>query len=117
MKNILLLLLLLIAIPSQAEIVSRNLVGTAADIHLTESYQEEIGTGDIRVQLCPSCPRYDLTITPQTRVLKRDKPLTLIQLKTHLDANRRAPMRLQFHKSTKQVFSINLQPKNKEYPQ
>ena len=40
MKNILTLVLLFIAIPSSAEIISHNLTGTAADIHVSQSYQE-----------------------------------------------------------------------------
>ena len=39
MKKILSILLLLIAIPSQAEIISRNLIGTAADIIIIQNYQ------------------------------------------------------------------------------
>ena len=116
MKYILPLLLLILAIPSQAEIVSHDLKGTAADIHLTSNYQENIGTGDIEVQLCPSCPLHKLTITPQTEIINGSTAIDLNQLKMYMNSNRKDPMRLQFHKHTKQVFYINLQL-NEEYPQ
>ncbi len=51
MKNILPLLSLLLAIPSQAEIISRNLVGTAADIRITKNYDIETETGEVVVKL------------------------------------------------------------------
>lgn len=117
MKYILSLMLLILAIPSQAEIVSYNLIGEAEDIRLTSNYQENIGTGDIEVQLCPSCTLHKLTITPQTEAINGNTAIELNQLKTYLYSNRKAPMRLQFHKHTKQVFYINLQFKNEEYPQ
>jgi len=117
MKYLFSLLLLLMALPSQAEIVSRNLVGKAADISLTANYQETTGTGDIQVQLCPTCNKYKLTITPETKISKDDKILDLSQFKMHLKANGKAPMRLQFHKETKRVFYIHLQRKNQEYIQ
>ncbi|OUS38223.1 hypothetical protein A9R00_10670 [Oleispira antarctica] len=114
MKNILILMLLLIAMPGQSDIISRNLVGTGADILLTKNYQEDTGMGEIEVQLCSSCTNYKLTIDSQTKALRRDEAITLIQLKMYLNANRKAPMRVQFNKHTKQVFYISLQPKNKE---
>jgi hypothetical protein len=117
MKYVLSLLLLILAIPSQAEIVSYNLAGAAADIRLTSNYQEDIGTGDIEVQLCPSCTLHKLTITPQTEIINGSTAIDLNQLKTYMNSNRKAPMRLQFHKHTKQVFYIKLQFKDKEYPQ
>lgn len=117
MKYILPLLLLLMAIPSQAEIVSYDLVGTAADIRLTSNYQEDTGLGDIQAQLCSTCTNYKLTITAESKIIKGNTPINLTQLKTYLNANRNAPMRLQFHKHTKQVFYIKLNTQDKEYPQ
>jgi hypothetical protein len=116
MKYILCLLLLILVIPSQAEIVSHDLTGEAADIRLTSNYQEDTGTGDIEVQVCPSCILHKLTITPQTEVINSSTAIDLNQLKTYMNSSRKAPMRLQFHKHTKQVFYINLQL-NEEYPQ
>lgn len=117
MKYILSLFLILVTIPSYAEIVSHNLVGSAENIRLTSNYQEELGTGEIQVQLCPTCRNRQLTITSDTNILKASKPVDLNRLKTYLHANSKAPMRLQFHNYTKQVLYIDLQPKNKEYPQ
>lgn len=114
MKYLYPLLLLLLTMPSQAEIVSHDLVGTAASIRLTSTYNESIGTGDIQVKLCPTCQNRQLIITPETELFKLSKPVELNRLKTYLNANRNAPMRLQFHKYTKQVFHIDLHPKDKE---
>lgn len=104
-------------ISSQAEIFSHNLIGKAADIRLTNTYQENTGMGEIYVQLCPSCTSRTLTITAASKVMKSDNALQLNQLKTYLNADRTAPMRLQFHKDTKHVISINLNTPNKETPQ
>jgi hypothetical protein len=117
MKNILPLLLLLIAIPSQAEIVSRNLIGTAADIHITKNYQEESDAGEVLVKLCASCSSYKLVLTSKTELSKDDTEFTLDMLKTYLDEKRNAPMHLQFHKNTNHIISIELKHNNKEYPQ
>ncbi len=48
MKYLFSLLLMLMALPSQAEIVSRDLVGKAADISLTANYQEKTGLAKFR---------------------------------------------------------------------
>lgn len=117
MKYILPLLLLLMAIPSQAEIVSHNLVGKAADIRLTNNYQESTGAGEIQVQLCPTCTNRTLIMSAESKVMKSDKNIQLNQLKTYLNADRNAPMRLQFHKDTKQVIYINLNTPSKEIAQ
>jgi hypothetical protein len=102
---------------SQAEILSHNLIGKAADIRLTNNYQENAGTGDIQVQLCPDCTNRTLVMSAESKVMKSDHALQLNQLKTYLNADRNAPMRLQFHKDTKQVIYINLNTPNKEMPQ
>ena len=117
MKYILSIFFMLMTISSNAEIVSHNLVGSAKNIRLTSTYEENIGTGQIQVQLCSKCKNRQLTITSDTKILKASKPVDLNQLKTYLNANSNAPMYLQFHKYTKQVLYIDLQPKNKEYPQ
>ena len=118
MKNIFpLLLLLLIVIPSHADIVSRNLEGTAANIHITKDYQNEADTGEVLVKLCPSCTNYKLVLTAKTKLFKDDTALNLAMLRTYLDEKRNAPMHLQFHHKTNQVISINLKRNNKEYPQ
>lgn len=115
MKHILPFLLLLIAIPTQAEIISRNLVGTAADIRITQDYQEDTDTGELAVKLCPSCNSYTLATTSKTKVFKEKTELDLVMLKTYLNENRSAPMRLQFNKKNLQVISIILQRNNKEH--
>lgn len=117
MKLILSILLLLVAIPSQAEIISRNLIGTAADIIITKNYQAETGTGEVLVQLCTSCPSYKLMLTSKTEISRDSAPIQLTMLKTYLDEKRNAPMRLQFNKNTNQVVSIALRRNNKEYPE
>lgn len=114
MKYIIPLLLILLALPSQAEIVSQDLVGKASDIRLTSNYQEDTGLGNIQVQLCSSCNVYQLDITPETNISKDDKPLNLNQFKVHLKANGAAPMRLQFHKTRNTIFYISLMSHNKE---
>ena len=117
MKKILSILLLLVAIPSQAEIISRNLVGTAADIIIIKNYQAETGTGEVLVQLCPSCTSYKLILTSKTEISRDSAPIQLAMLKTYLDEKRNALMRLQFNKNTNQVVSIALRRNNKEYPE
>lgn len=117
MKYILSLLLMLVTIPSFAGIVSHNLVGNASDITLTKNYNEGSGMGEIKVQLCSECISRVLTITPETKVFKAGKPIELHQLKTYLNANRKASMRLQFHNVKKHVYYIKLELVNKEYPQ
>ena len=117
MKTILSILLLLIAIPSQSEIISRNLIGTAADIIIIQNYQEETGTGEVLVKLCSSCPSYKLILTSKTQISRDSMPIQLAMLKTYLDERRNAPMRLLFNKNTNQVFSITLRRNNKEYPE
>lgn len=117
MKNILPLLLLLIAIPSQAEIISRNLIGIAADINFSKNYQEETGTGEVLVQLCPSCTSYKLKLTSETKISIDSTAIDLPMLKTYLDLKRNAPMRLQFNKNSKQLVHITLKHNNKEYPE
>lgn len=117
MKYILSLMLLLMGISSQAEIFSHNLIGKAADIRLTNTYQENTGTGEIHIQLCPDCKSRTLTVTIDSKVLKSGNAIQLNQLKTYLNADRTAPMRLQFHKDTKDIISINLNTPNKETPQ
>lgn len=102
---------------SQAEILSHNLIGKAADIRLTNTYQENTGTGEIQVQLCPDCTNRTLIISAESKVMKSDKSIQLNQLKTYLNADRNAPMRLQFHKDTKQVIYINLNTPSKEIAQ
>ena len=116
MKNIL-LLLLLIAIPSQAEIISRNLIGTAADIHLTSNYQKDSGIGELQVKLCPDCKPYILTTTLETKVSNNNTRIKLAMLETYLNAHSSSVMRLQFNKNTNQVIHIILKRTNKEYPQ
>tara|TARA_B110001454_G_scaffold24576_1_gene24130 strand:+ start:7745 stop:8095 length:351 start_codon:yes stop_codon:yes gene_type:complete len=116
MKYILSLFLLILAISSQAEIVSSDLIGKAADIHLTSNYQESTGTGNIEVKLCSSCILHKLIITPQTKVINGSTAIDRSQLKMYMNSNRQDPMRLQFHKHTKQIFYINLQF-TEEYPQ
>jgi hypothetical protein len=115
MKYIFSLLLLLMAIPSQAEIISRNLIGSAADIQITKDYQEETGMGEIVVKLCPSCNGYKLMLTSQTKISKGSTPIKLVALKTYLDAQRNTPMRLQFNKNTNQVVYITLGSNDEEY--
>lgn len=117
MKYLFPLLLLLMTIPSQAEIISRDFSGKAAAIRLDANYKEDTGTGNIQIQLCPTCRDRQLVITPETELFKRGKPVNLNKLKTYLNADRNASMHLQYHKYTKQVFSIDLQPKNRELPQ
>ena len=114
MKYLLPLILLIMAISSQAEILSHNLIGKAADIRLTKNYKENTGMGEIHVQLCPSCTSRTLTVTIDSKVLKSGNAIQLNQLKTYLNADRNAPMRLQFHIDTKHVISINLNTPNKE---
>ena len=114
MKYLFSLLLILLALPSQADTVSRNLVGKASDIRLTSNYQEETGLGEVQVQLCPTCNVYQLIITPETNISKNHKPLNLNQFKTHLKANGNAPMRLQFHKNRNTIFFISLLTQNEE---
>jgi hypothetical protein len=117
MKNILTLVLLFIAIPSSAEIISHNLTGTAADIHVSQSYQESIGSGQVLVKLCSNCSSYKLIITSETLFSRDGSPIKLAMLETYLDAKRNAPMRLQFNKNTNQVVYINLRNTSKEYPE
>jgi hypothetical protein len=117
MKNILPLLLLLLAIPSHAEIVSRNLVGTAADIRITKSYDTETGIGEVEVKQCSSCSIYNLTITPETKVSRDSTVIKPEMLQTYLDEKRSAAMRLQFNKNTNHITFITLKRNNKEYPQ
>ncbi len=117
MKYLFSILAILFAFTSQADIVSRDLVGKAADIRLTGNYQEESGLGQIQVLLCPTCNNYELTITPETEISKDGKALNLNKLKMHLKANGQAQMRLQFHKNRKTIFYISLLSPNKEYLQ
>jgi hypothetical protein len=117
MKYLFPLLLILLALPTQADIVSRDLVGKASNISLASSYQEETGIGQIQVKLCQACNNYQLTITPETKISKDGKLLELKQFKMYLKANGQAPMRLQFHKDRKTIFYISLFSKNKEYLQ
>jgi hypothetical protein len=114
MKYLFSLLIILLALPSQADIVSHNLVGKASDIRLSSNYQEQTGLGQVQVKLCPSCNSYSLTITPETEISKDSKALNLNQFKMHLKANGQAPMRLQFHKDRKTIFYISLPSQNKE---
>ena len=117
MKYLFSILSILFAFTSQADIISRDLVGKAMDIRLTSNYQEETGLGQIEVKLCPTCNKYELTITPETKISKDDKTLNLNQFKMHLKANGQAPMRLQFHKDRNTIFYISLLSPNKEYIQ
>jgi hypothetical protein len=114
MKYLFSLLLILLTLPSQADIVSRDLVGKASNISLISSYREENGLGQVQVQLCQTCNNYYLTITPETKISKDSKALDLTKLKMHLKANGNTPMRLQFHKDRKTVFYISLFSYNKE---
>ncbi len=114
MKYLFSLLLILLTLPSQAEIISHNLVGKASDIRFTSSYQEESGLGEVQVQLCSTCTTYQLTITPETNISKNHKPLNLNQFKTHLKANGNAHMRLQFHKNRNTIFYISLSSQKEE---
>lgn len=102
---------------SQAEILSYNLVGKASDVRLAKNYHEDTGVGEVDVQVCPACKSRTLIITAESKVMKSDTPIHLNQLKTYLNADRSAPMRLQFHKYTKHVIYINLNTPNKEMPQ
>lgn len=117
MKYLFSILSVLFALSSQADIVSHDLVGKAVDIRLTGNYQEETGLGQIKVQLCPTCNKYELTITPETEISKDGKALNLNKFKMHLKANGQAQMRLQFHKDRKTIFYISLLSSNKEYLQ
>lgn len=117
MKNILPLLSLLLAIPSQAEIISRNLVGTAADIRITKNYDIETETGEVVVKQCASCASYNLTITSETKISRDSTVIKPEMLQTYLDEKRSASMRLQFTKHTNHITFITLKRNNKEYPQ
>ncbi len=117
MKHLFSLLLILLALPSQADIVSHDLVGKASDIRLTSNYQEKTGLGQVQIKLCPSCNNYKLTITPETEISRDGKELHPNQFKMYLKANGQAPIRLQFHKDRKTIFYISLSSKNKEYLQ
>jgi hypothetical protein len=117
MKYLFPLLLILLTLPSQADIVSRDLVGKASNISLASSYQEETGTGQVQVKLCQTCNNYKLTITSETKISKNGKALKLQQFKMHLKANGQASIRLQFHKDRKTIFYISLFSKNKDYLQ
>ncbi|PHR97863.1 MAG: hypothetical protein COA78_26910 [Blastopirellula sp.] len=117
MKIILPLLLLLLALPSKAEIISRNLIGQAGDIHITKSYQQETNSGKVAVKLCPTCTPYKLTLTSKTKVSRGNSSIQLEMLETYVNENRNAPMRLQFNNNTNQVIYITLERNNKEYPQ
>lgn len=114
MKYLFSLLLILLAFPSQADIVSRDLVGKASNISFTSNYQEDTGLGKIKVQLCSSCDIHQLIITPETNISKNHKPLNLNQFKTHLKANGNASMRLQFHKIRNTIFYISLSSQKEE---
>jgi hypothetical protein len=115
MKNIIPLLLLLLTLPTQAEVISRNLVGTAADISITQEYQQETGEGELQVKLCSSCTSYDLTLTTNTKVSRYNKTIEPSMLETYLNEKRTAPMRLQFNKNTNEIISIMLRHNNEEY--
>lgn len=117
MKNIIPLLLLLLIFPVQAEIISRNLVGTAADISITKEYQKETGKGELQVKLCSSCTSYDLTLTPKTKISRGNTTIEPSMLETYLNLKRTTPMRLQFNKNTNQIISIKLGRNNEEYMQ
>ena len=114
MKYLFSMLAILLALTSQADIISRDLVGKAADIRLTSNYQEETGLGQIQVQLCSTCNTYQLTITDETNISRDHKPVNLNQFKKFLKSNGNAPMRLQFHKNRKTIFYISLLSHNKE---
>jgi|TARA_B110000211_G_scaffold45058_1_gene47784 hypothetical protein len=114
MKYLFSMLAILFAFTSQADIVSRNLVGKAADIRLTSNYQEETGLGQVQVQLCPTCDIYQLTITHETNISKDHKPVNLNKFKMFLKSNGNAPMRLQFHNNRKTIFYISLLSHNEE---
>lgn len=108
MKYLLHVLLLIIPIISHAEIVSRDLVGKASDISLTKNFHEGTGLGPIEAQLCPTCPIYQLTITPSTVVSKDGDRFDLPKFKMQLKANGNKKVRLQFHKHTNEIFYIRL---------
>lgn len=114
MKYLFSLLLLLLSLPNQAEIISRDFVGKASDIRLTSNYQEETGLGQVQVRLCPSCDIHQLAITHETKIFKDHKSINLNKFKMYLKANGNAPMRLQFHNNRKTIFYISLLSHNEE---
>lgn len=115
MNFLLPLLLLFVSLPTHAEIISRNLVGTAADINITQEYQSETEEGKLQVKLCNTCNSYDLVLTSETEISRDSTTIEPTMLKTYLNEKRTAPMRLQFNKNTNQVISIILRRNNQEY--
>jgi hypothetical protein len=118
MKNVIpLLLLLFLAVPTQAEIISRNLVGTGASINIPEISQEEGKRGALEVKLCSSCSTYQLKVTPETKISRYGVSIKAEMLETYLDENPSAYMRLQFNNKTKHINYITLQRNNTESQQ
>ncbi len=117
MKNIIPLLLLLLTLPTQAEIISRNLIGTASSIHIPTISQDEDTPGMVEIKLCSSCTTYQLILTPQTKLSRYGAPIKVDMLETYLNENPSAHMRLQFNNGTKEINHITLQRDNTESQQ